>query len=84
MTSEDQGENTLLEHKKATSCSVVKNKQSSIPVTPDSSEHLEEDWHLPDPDLSLERCPDLHKAGRAQGGVKQTDGQSSTLHPLPK
>lgn len=44
MTSEDQGENTLLEQKKkkATSCSVVKNKESNVPETPESSERSDE------------------------------------------
>lgn len=36
---------------------VVKNKQSSIPVTPNSVGLLEEAWPLPDPDLSPERGP---------------------------
>lgn len=56
-----------MEHKEATSYSVVKNKQNSIPVTPDSVGHLEEAWHLPDPDLSLERWPDLHKVAGFRG-----------------
>lgn len=52
--------NTLLEHKNK---AVVKNKQSSVAVTQESIEHVEETWHLPEPNLSLERRPGLEEGG---------------------
>lgn len=64
MTLELEGENTLSEHKKKQG----KNKQSGIPVTLDSSGHLEE--------AGISRTLTLTPAcrgGQSSGGVKRTD-----------
>lgn len=62
MTLEDQGGKTALSaDRKATSCRGVKNKQgvSGTPMRTDTTGRQGEHWQLWDPDLSLEREPDL-------------------------